>query len=343
MCQLTFHIFQYEPITENRRRAPAPKFDSLHFLLSNREYTNSAEKYFNDNYGFRDILIRVNNQIDYSLFKVSKNILIGDNNWLYYKDSMEKTAVSLQQVNDSSFVEVVQHIKRINAHLKSKDIMLVVMPIPDKSTIYPEFNTRNTIILSKKNQFASFMHILKADSEIHSVDVLSTFQSEKKRYQVFHKTDMHWNDVGATFTSIKTVELLAQLNNMSLSWLYPLKIHSYENFTGGQLAALALIAPHYELKLSTQGQKKYASQLIPMPKKFDLHYKSSFDQSIQLLPKTVVFGNSFTENLSDTGFVDHFSEIYIIRNFDINTIDSYIPQGTQIVIWQINEEGLLSL
>src|SRR5271166_3687623 len=44
---------------------------------------DDVSNWFNDHYGFRDILIRAKNELDYQLFRVSDKVLVGDDGWLF--------------------------------------------------------------------------------------------------------------------------------------------------------------------------------------------------------------------------------------------------------------------
>ena len=49
------------------------------------DYQKLKELYLNDNFGFRNFFIRINNQISFSLFNKAKanSIIIGKNNYIY--------------------------------------------------------------------------------------------------------------------------------------------------------------------------------------------------------------------------------------------------------------------
>jgi len=341
LFQQRFTLFQFNPLVENRYRAPAPRLSIFPALfLRKNDYAKKFETYFNDAFGFRDILIKLKNQIDYTFFRYSSEILIGKDNWLFYKSVSEVAEVKLNKSDNKTFALTINHMLYVNSRLNQKGILFVVLPIPDKSTVYPENNTGTTIIAPSTSRFYTFMQMLKSHPEIKVVDALAILLSEKKNYTLFHKTDMHWNDVGASYVSQHIISQLAEYTKTPLNWFYPLSVHYYENFTGGQLSALALIFPTLESKLTTQGKKEFASESLPTPKRFDYHFVSSLGSSRSLLPKTVIIGNSFTENFMDTGLVDHFSELYVLRSCNAEHMRECIPEGTKIVIWQLIEESL---
>ncbi len=336
------HLFQFIPVIENRYRVPPPKeyiFPSL--LMRKNEFAKNFEKYFNDNFGFRDVLIRIKNQVDYSLFRYSDEVLIGNNNWLFYKEEVERDEVRLEKMDDKHFISIKDKILALNAELKSKGITLVIMPIPEKNSIYPELNTQNTAKLPPVTRLNAFLTFFKSHPEVNVIDVPEILLSNKNKYPLYLKTDFHWNDIGAFLVSQKTIELLARQTNIPIEWKYPFVVNYNANFSGGQNNSLAIFFPTLESEPTTDSVKQFAANSLPVPKFLDYHFKSSFGDSQVLLPKTVLLGNSFSLNFIHTGFFDHFSEIYYLRNYNMRDIYKYIPEGTQIVIWQIIEVNLL--
>ena len=76
-------------IDEYRLPNQFPQDNFIEFFKYNSRYSKKIEDYFNDNFGFRDFLVRCKNQIEYTLFRKSVNLTIGKGGWLYTKSRVE--------------------------------------------------------------------------------------------------------------------------------------------------------------------------------------------------------------------------------------------------------------
>jgi hypothetical protein len=75
--QLAFHPFTYAPLQENRAQPPFHPHDNLtHLWNGGGRASIDFEKWFNVVYPMRDIYVRAVNQITYSLFRESNQVLL---------------------------------------------------------------------------------------------------------------------------------------------------------------------------------------------------------------------------------------------------------------------------
>src|ERR1700733_3263711 len=82
----TFHpIFGTVVTPLEERRAPNP-FPSPPLLLGTTgEFATALNNWFDDRVGFRDLLIRTKNPIEFKFFKTSKKVYVGSNGWLFLR------------------------------------------------------------------------------------------------------------------------------------------------------------------------------------------------------------------------------------------------------------------
>src|SRR5262245_21621978 len=85
LLQMTTGFAPLVSINEKRNR-----FEIPHLLerLKQLDATLATDvnRWFDDRYGFRDLLIRTKNQIDYTLFRSSTRVAIGRDGWLFLRD-----------------------------------------------------------------------------------------------------------------------------------------------------------------------------------------------------------------------------------------------------------------
>ena len=93
------HLYKYRPLTENRLKIPRPT-NWRTLFETGTPFAKKYEEYFNDNYGMRDLLIRTKNSLDYRLFRKSEKIVIGPDNWLFYRNVIEDMEILLEKTCD---------------------------------------------------------------------------------------------------------------------------------------------------------------------------------------------------------------------------------------------------
>lgn len=341
LFQQQFNIFRYKPLDEKRHRVDTPSGNMFIKLLEkNNSYAQNYEKYYNDNYGFRDNFIRLKNQIDYTFFNVSDEVLIGKNNFLFYKNVIEKEKIYIEQREEKELNDIQNNLLKINSQLKSQGILFVIIPIPMKNTVYPEFYINRTTQIPKITRFSRLINFIDQHPEIKTIPAQKILLEAKKKYPVFHQTDFHWNDVGAHFVSQQTINKIATWTQTPLTWDYPLKIDHRLNM-GGQNDALALILPARETAFFVQPIRHRQSTTLETKLPIVYHFISNSKNKKNLLPKTIFVGNSYSLNLLNTGFFDFFSEILVIHSNNIQKLPAILSKDTKIVILQLIEIDLL--
>src|SRR4051794_11876306 len=85
LVQMMFGVFRIGALNEKRTRY---EIQNLWPRLQGGDGMLAADvsKWFDDHYGFRDLLIRLKNQFDYSVFGTSHRISMGKNGWLFFRD-----------------------------------------------------------------------------------------------------------------------------------------------------------------------------------------------------------------------------------------------------------------
>jgi len=85
LLQTLYPIFGPVVAPLEERRAPSRFPSPLLLLGTTGEFAAALNNWFDDRVGFRDLLIRTKNQIDYTFFRTSKKVYIGSNGWLFLR------------------------------------------------------------------------------------------------------------------------------------------------------------------------------------------------------------------------------------------------------------------
>lgn len=137
----------------------------------------------------------------------------GNDGWLYFRKSIEYiVGGDLEQQEESK--NPVRHITMLGRYLQKKNIQLLVVPVPCKEEVYPEF-IGNGVVVDKGtviNPFGRKVIAALLQNGIEVVDLLPVFLEEKKKGAtatfLYQKQDTHWNGTGLTVAAKEIVKHL---------------------------------------------------------------------------------------------------------------------------------------
>ena len=186
-------------------------------------YQTKIEKYLNQNFEFRNFLVRLNNQIKYTFFNKAQanGVIIGKENYLY-----EKSYITTYYGKDFSGREVIKEqakkLRAIQDSLAERGIDIILVFAPGKASFYPEYipDKYDTVISLTNHQY----FVEQANSmEINHIDFSSWFISlkETSTFCLYPKTGIHWSYYGmnlATDSLVNYIEDLKDIDMPDLIW-----------------------------------------------------------------------------------------------------------------------------
>ena len=185
-----------------------PEFTSQGWFR--QEYQEQYRQHTEDFPGFKSDLVRLFNQVDYSLFSIAhaSKVVIGKKGYPfgteYIRSCQGKNFVGTRYCN-----EKVRLLKIIQDRLwNEKRIFLLVVFAPDKATFFPEYiptRFRNTEAV---NTNYSWYKNRCLEAGVNMIDFNGFFRSAKdtSRYPLYPKTGIHWSNYGA----VKAADSLAR-------------------------------------------------------------------------------------------------------------------------------------
>lgn len=187
---------------ENREKAEKPVLTLRNYRTFPQEY----ESYYNDNIPYRNQLIRLNNAIDYYLFKKSsnKNVVIGKDGWLLYENEGDGSALS-QSLGTWRFTEkqlqkIADNLKKNKQFLENQGIEFVLFIAPNKETIYIDERPDNYEIVNSETSVDQLVKYLEENTDIRVIypkQELMQAKEARPDMPLYHKLDTHWNNLGA--------------------------------------------------------------------------------------------------------------------------------------------------
>lgn len=192
-------------VTEKRSLASIPVFPTS--IKEAKAFPSQFEKYYNDNFGYREKLIRrYNREMQKRFGKTAvSTIMNGQNGWYYY--SVNSTIEDYQGL-DLFSQKQLESIK-VGLEAKSKalndiGVKYIFLVPPNKQTIYPEHLPDHFKNVKGQTRFEQLMGYMDENSTFKIMDLRKPLMETKKDYPVYFKTDTHWNDDGG-FVAYKVI------------------------------------------------------------------------------------------------------------------------------------------
>jgi hypothetical protein len=310
--------------------------------------------WFNDHYGFRDLLIRIKNEFDYQVFGTSDKVLIGEDGWLFQGNLYE----AARQNDARTAAPLVQAVRDFNSCLMRRGIKLVVLYTSSKNTIYAELLPSFKAHAPGNGLAQRVAAALEHDPDLIFVNAEPILLAHKQE-AVFFKTDPHMTARGA---QVVYTELVARI---AAAWgidppptprLEPIVGHviggSEERFLG---KLFPLVEAVDDVRQTGRLFKDGADGrwIVNAVTDFGEAPSAAFDfafvnrrENVPLLPTTVLLGTSLTDRFFSLGFNEAFQAIYRTKNNSIERVlpvMNNLPAGAKFVIFEYPEHLTVNL
>ena len=212
----TIHPFiEFQPLKGSFALTEKP--DSIQENWFSGEYQLQYEKYFNENFGFRGLLVRLNNQIAYSFFNIAKanGVIIGKENYLY-EENYIKAYYGTDYIGQEKIQEQVNKLRKIQEALKSLNKDIVVIFAPGKATYLPEYIPENYNLKKVTNYKAYLKEFNK--NNINYLDFNNWFVRMKSttKYPLYGKCGIYWSKYGEFLAGDSIVNYIGKLRNVNV-------------------------------------------------------------------------------------------------------------------------------
>lgn len=185
---------------ENRAMSPKPVFDIN--LLD--PYPSKFEKYYNDNFSLRSLIIKYYNLLTLKLFKKSPlpdNVIIGNNGWLYLAGNEMKTYIGKERLSILQLEEWRTELENQKRYLEKRGCKFYFMVTPSKANIHSENIPYAYYQFNAQSWGEQLIEYLQKYSDINVISLYESFKDLKKHNQLYYKIDNHWNKKGAFFAA----------------------------------------------------------------------------------------------------------------------------------------------
>jgi hypothetical protein len=349
LFQTLVPVIKIRPLDEYRKPAPVPDIIGK-IAHGDGRIAGDINAWFDDRMGFRSILTRVANQIDYSIFGYSKKVLIGKDGWLFDPD-LFTAALTFSRANGNLAAER-EKIVAIAESLKRRNIRLVVISTPAKETVYREFLPTRTPLGPATSEFEKFRNYLKARDGydwiyIDSQEIFMGAKNDGKN--LYHRTDVHSTTYGTILIAKALVNRMAESEHADWRWDLHLELFPEDTSLGSNMRFLSVFSYRKEEILEPHTRYYYPSNPPPggifekPAQPFEVVFHSQTGHPT--LPRTVLFGSSFLDRLLLIGAYSYFKDVYRVRGTSdqIGQALQAIPPGTRYFVFQFWEPHLALL
>jgi hypothetical protein len=184
------------------------------------EYQSQLEHYLEDRIGFRSSLIRLRNQLSFSLLGVARSseLVIGRDNVLYQPGPVN-SYLGKDFLGEAEIRHRVRRMRSVQQALAKRGIPFLFMMAPNKARYQPE--DLPAYLSQQKLPYSNyevFMRETKANN-INVLDFCQLFQRWKDttRYPLFPKGGTHWSGYGSTLAADTLFRRMEQLGSFNLS------------------------------------------------------------------------------------------------------------------------------
>ncbi len=164
----------------------------------NGRYAEKKQIFLNDSFGFREIAIRFQDQIQYSLYKKAnaQDVIVGKKNYLYELKYI-KAFYGIDYIGSNKINEKVRKLKFIQDTLKKLNKTFIFLIAPTKASFYPEYIPDGYKVDSSKSNYEEFKPLLVKNG-INYIDYNQMFINQKNtsKYPLYPVAGIHWTEYG---------------------------------------------------------------------------------------------------------------------------------------------------
>jgi hypothetical protein len=295
----------------------APKLDLTSWL--NGTYQEGYEAYLNDNFGFHDLIIRLNNQINFYIFKKAKanGVVVGKENYLY-EESYIKAYYGQDFIGQSEIRKRLKRVHYIQQRLARMDKQFIIVYAPGKGSYFPEYIPDRLKTKIQTTNYETYVKTSK-DLGINHIDFHKYFRAQKHRskYPLYPQYGIHWSKYGMYLAADSMVRYIENLAHIDMA-----------NFYYKQLRWAQPEDTDYDIALGMN--------ILDTLKSFQMAYPNVLSEpnTNKAKPSVLVVADSFYWGLFNFGFSNVFDKSHFWYYNEEVYPDTYVsPKKTKQVLF----------
>ena len=194
-------------LVEQRVPAPAPiwRQDSIFTLPA------KFEKFYDDHFAFRNVLILAHNMLKRGLMRVSsEKVLIGKDDWLFYQPDTTDDLLGQSPLTPAGVESWRRAIEGRMAWLGERRVPYLFLLAPNQATLYPEYLPNWVRVNRSRTRRDEFLELVHRCPELAILDPTAALIAAKSQGLVYPPQGTHWSGWGSYTVYREVVQWLSQ-------------------------------------------------------------------------------------------------------------------------------------
>lgn len=270
----------------------------------------------------RQKLIALNTELTSRLtggtYMESTQVLLGKDDWLFYKTQLDGHPIwdymGINHFTEDELAAMAANLTQMRDYFENeRGIDFYLTALPNKEIVYEEYMPDTIARVNEVSRGEQVAEYMWANTDLVYVFPKQALSEAKEQYQVYYKTDTHWNQIGA-FVGMQEIFREAYGTHADIDSVV-FRVDS-ETFSG-DLATIAGVNDQYAI------DTVYAFE------------RESADPAQYRDEVALVVGDSFSGFLSAIA-KGYYKEVYWIytKEFTMDMVEEYQPD---VIIWETVE------
>jgi hypothetical protein len=216
LIQEFFHLAELKNLSGAIEYYSKPSFTFKAWL--DGKFQEEKEKYVNQNFGYRNFLVRLNNQLDYWFHNKAnaESIIYGKNGILMGKTYTD-AYYGINYIGDEKVKSEVRKMKFISDTLRKLNKNFIVIIAPGKASFFPEAIPAEYITEKKKSNYEGYRDEMQKQG-VDYIDFNRWFiqMKDTSRYPLYPTLGIHWSIYGAALATDSLVGYVEKKRNQDL-------------------------------------------------------------------------------------------------------------------------------
>ena len=332
-------------VTENRRLTAFPSAIPAD-MAALAEATIQTEQWLSDHFGWRSLLIRTKNELDFRIFGTSSRVYYGSDDVIYMRRWSDERFPDLDAVlrDPQRRGLLLQRMRDRVAMYRAAGIVPIVVIAPSKEVIYPEYLPWYVAPYDTMLLRAFIVDLRAAGVTVIDAEQL-LLDAKPQQPLLFHKQDFHWNRLAAHLVADAVLAEVGRVIPAQRPWRVPYRVVTAPSpFADRDFAGLLLdrydVPAGVDIALDLPVTGEWRNTEV-MGNAMDIWENTNPQVAFPAVNLQIV-GDSFSIRFIGAGFETAFPAIY--RSFYPKETADYPgwlkEQRIGVVLWQLRDAGL---
>ncbi|MBR4627078.1 MAG: hypothetical protein IKO47_05190 [Ruminococcus sp.] len=201
-------VFRNSSNKEKRTLASFPKAKTEDGSL-NFDYFSQFEDWFSDHMALRQQLVTADGRLRSALFCTSANsdVIVGSDGWLYYGKTVDDF-LRINTLSERGVNNICHNIDLISRYCSDNGAEFIFTVAPNKNSVYSEHMPFNYVPSDNRSNYERLAEKLSGSTWF--CDMKQKLVETTSSIPLYHKTDTHWNNLGAYVGHVSLMDMLGR-------------------------------------------------------------------------------------------------------------------------------------